>query len=811
MMDCNSIIPKPKIIQPGIKFHAMAEAFKCLDGFGSARLASEVAALAGETGLKTFLELKPVKDNISGSADPEIQREAYRLSIREDRIEIHAGDERGAFYGLKTLRQLLAGGAAIRTTEITDWPDLKMRGFHITLGDGYMPVAEYAKKVIANLSNFKLNTLVLEYDNRFPWRKHHGICHPNAYTRAELQSLLQTARDNFIEVIPLLDSLGHAERYLIHKEYAHLKELPDHISEMCASNPATLQFMQDLWSEVLEFHPDSRYAHITGDEVFRQGGFCPECQKYADKAALAKLFTKYYSDLSRWIIAQGRIPIIWGDMLLKYPEDLAEFPRDIMINDWRYCGNEGYLEAPCGEVNPEGVCDEARKKLFERYWRQDETGRCHPYPYFKFFKDKGFKCIAGTAASEENGGRSPLSSFKFRFENNKTFASTVLANHGEGVLITYWNNNGPVAGAWQGIAAGADFSWHVREERYAEFMERFVASFLGQPKSFADKMIALDESVYHDVRPGTAVTESAGAAATPLVHDYMKLLQITASMNLFDHDLRTLKENIYSADFAGESRPLDLSAAANSSVANCMPATAAPFRTPSGEQKFCGIKFYLPDPDAEAYIRIAADEQISPLKVNAYFDAIAFFSTAYQAPANTSVASMKILYGDGASGDYKFVSGVNTADWWGHPKALPEGIATWSSYNEESNRISGYMTVWQNPHPEKRIVALEFRPLSKSARLVVLGVSGIHLSTGGYVLRQGQAYQRTITDLENRLKILESGLRNIYAGLMPADEVETALKLFVQFRSNGLTHAKKLYNEYQKKEKQATSKEVAYV
>ena len=135
-MDCNAIIPKPKIIQPGIEFHAMAEAFKCLDGFNSARLTSEAAALAGETGLKTLLELKPVKDNISGSADPEIQREAYRLSIREDRIEIHAGDERGAFYGLKTLRQLLAGGTEIRTVEITDWPDLKMRGFHITLGDG---------------------------------------------------------------------------------------------------------------------------------------------------------------------------------------------------------------------------------------------------------------------------------------------------------------------------------------------------------------------------------------------------------------------------------------------------------------------------------------------------------------------------------------------------------------------------------------------------------------------------------------------------------------------------------------------------
>jgi hypothetical protein len=121
------------------------------------------------------------------------------------------------------------------------------------------------------------------------------------------------------------------------------------------------------------------------------------------------------------------------------------------------------------------------------------------------------------------------------------------------------------------------------------------------------------------------------------------------------------------------------------------------------------------------------------------------------------------------------------------------------------------MTVWRNPHPEKKIAALEFKPLSQSAHLVVLGVSGIRLAGSGYALRQEQAYQRTITDMERHLETLESGLRNIYAGLMPAGEVEAALKPFVQPRSNSIAYVKSLYKEYQKKGKQATSKEVAYV
>lgn len=815
-MNCDLIIPKPKIIQPGAKLLTSSEKFNCVDGFDSARLAHAAAMLAVETGIKNLLNIKQVPPSIGDSCDPEIQREAYCLNIGENRIEIQASDERGAFYGLKTLRQLLSRGNEIRTGKIVDWPDLKLRGFHINLGSGFMPTVAHAKSVIENLSNFKLNTLTLEYDDRFPWQKHHNICHRNAYTRAELQNLLQTASDNFIEVIPLLDSLGHAEQYLIHKEYAHLRELPDQISEMCPCNPATLQFMQELWTEVLEFHPDARYAHITGDEVFRHG-LCPECRNHVGKSTQAKLYTKYYTELSRWIIAQGRIPIIWGDMLIKYPEDLANFPRDIVINDWWYCGNAGYMSAPCREVNPEGVCSEARRKLFEHYWRQDNSGQFHPYPYFKFFKDNGFKCIAGTAASEEsgsrNGSRSQFSSFKFRFENNKNFAMTVRANHGEGLLITYWNNNGPAAGAWQGIAAGADFSWHVRDERYAEFMERFAESFLGQPGTFAKKLMALDECAYHDAAVKVEITESSGAPISPVAHDFMKLLQITAFMNLFDQELKTLTENIYGENFAGESRPLDLSGAANCSVANCMPAEATPFRMPFGEKKFCGIKFHLPAPSVGGYIRIAAGERLMPVKINAYYDAIAFCNTAYETPENTIIADMRILYGDGSAGEFKFVGGVNTGDWWGMPKMLPDGIAAWSSHNEQSNRISGYMTVWTNPHLEKKILTLEFKSLSPSARLVIFGASGIRLDDVCHDLRRNQTYHRTITSLESQLDMLESDLRNIYGGLMPADEADAGIKRFIRFRANGIANAKSLYEKYQNEptRKQAINKEVSYV
>ena len=57
---------------------------------------------------------------------------AYALSVGEKGITIVGYDERGAFYGIQTLRQLVASPAAADGTlpavEVNDYPDLPLRG-----------------------------------------------------------------------------------------------------------------------------------------------------------------------------------------------------------------------------------------------------------------------------------------------------------------------------------------------------------------------------------------------------------------------------------------------------------------------------------------------------------------------------------------------------------------------------------------------------------------------------------------------------------------------------------------------------------
>ena len=54
---------------------------------------------------------------------------AYSLSISDKGVEITGFDERGAFYGLQTLRQLLEqNDTSLMAMTVTDWPDMPNRG-----------------------------------------------------------------------------------------------------------------------------------------------------------------------------------------------------------------------------------------------------------------------------------------------------------------------------------------------------------------------------------------------------------------------------------------------------------------------------------------------------------------------------------------------------------------------------------------------------------------------------------------------------------------------------------------------------------
>ena len=140
--------------------------------------------------------------------------------------------------------------------EINDWPELAMRSDYLDMR-GLFPKFENLLKYVEEMARYKLNTLVIEYEDKLP-RSRKEFCHPlDALTPEQHALLLKTAHDHFIDVIPLQQSFGHLEYALKLPEYQHLRELPEAPGEMCPLREGSFELAASLIEETARLHPDS--------------------------------------------------------------------------------------------------------------------------------------------------------------------------------------------------------------------------------------------------------------------------------------------------------------------------------------------------------------------------------------------------------------------------------------------------------------------------------------------------------------------------------------------------------------------------
>lgn len=271
--------------------------------------------------------------------DDQLKSESYTVNVTADHISVIASDERGFFYALQTMIQLTHGGYMIAAT-IEDHPKLGIRGFHFNLGTVRMLKFDDLKQIIKMLGKFKMNTLVLEYMDRFPFEKHPVISSTAAFTKEQTQEIEQLATENFIDIIPLVQSLGHMRHVLRHTEYQHLQEceVPKEQKgreQFCPLKAGAFELFQELALEVMKVHPNSRYLHVGADES-RSLGACPACAEFVKQHSKSKLYIDYLNKVCQWVKSQGRLPIIWDDMLSRNPDTIDTLDKDAVIMYWDY-------------------------------------------------------------------------------------------------------------------------------------------------------------------------------------------------------------------------------------------------------------------------------------------------------------------------------------------------------------------------------------------------------------------------------------------------------------------------------------------
>lgn len=388
--------------------------------------------------------------------------EGYLLNVRGPAVQLAAHDAPGLFYGIQTLRQYLEMPEH-PAMEINDWPELAMRSDYLDMR-GLFPKFENLLKYVEEMARYKLNTLVIEYEDKLP-RSQKEFCHPlDALTPEQHALLLKTAHDHFIDVIPLQQSFGHLEYALKLPEYQHLRELPEAPGEMCPLREGSFELAASLIEETARLHPDSRYLHLGCDEVWSLGQ-SPECR--ASGKSRGRIAIEFINRLAEKVLSLGKTPIVWHDMLANVWKDgdmgeagnydeLALINKNIVVAIWLYSPDRVNIVAP----------------------RLMETLHAHGI--------KTLPCCAIRAS--DRCGMQNYPCIEQRLRNVDAWCGLIAQSRCDGMVNTNWcstfsfgNPYGLFETSRYTAFYAADRCWNLRANS-AAFLERFMGVYHGAYK-----------------------------------------------------------------------------------------------------------------------------------------------------------------------------------------------------------------------------------------------------------------------------------------------------------------------------------------
>lgn len=287
--------------------------------------------------------------------------------------------------------------------------DFPVKGFHLDLRIQVM--TPQALKSFANeIAGLGLNTLVVEWEATYPFAKHGTISNQYSYSREEVVDFIQYCKTLGLNVIPLQQSLGHVEYILRNPRYSHLKEDRKDISQICPlKTEESKELFRDLFEDLIQTH-DSDFIHIGGDETYLLG-HCEKCQNRVKEVGKSKLFVDHMKMVTDLVIEMGKTPLMWADIILKYPEAASELPNETVFIDWNY----GW------KINHFGNISDLQKLGFS-FWGAPSI-RSHPNNWF-------------------------VTDWPTHFKNQRDFIPYARNENYKGIIMTSWSTTGLYGFTW---------------------------------------------------------------------------------------------------------------------------------------------------------------------------------------------------------------------------------------------------------------------------------------------------------------------------------------------------------------------------
>ena len=208
-----------------------------------------------------------------------------------------------------------------------------LRVVHLDL-KGAPPKLSYLRELFPLIWKAGGNALLIEYEDMFPYTGYiMNASALNAYSKQQILQLVSLAKENHLEIIPLVQTFGHMEHVLKLEEFSHLREVPFYPQSLCPSKPESFQIVKLMIDQIMEVHYDSKYIHIGCDEVF-QLGTCSLCkEKMRKMQSTLPLTTEEVVQIGGDHVKRHQVPGISSantnhQLYLEHVKRVASYVRD---------------------------------------------------------------------------------------------------------------------------------------------------------------------------------------------------------------------------------------------------------------------------------------------------------------------------------------------------------------------------------------------------------------------------------------------------------------------------------------------------
>jgi hexosaminidase len=357
--------------------------------------------LRGAVRAQTGIDLSASKEGgqharIELRIDPAIRGdEAYHLDVTSSRITISASSDRGLFWGVQTLRQLLplqhAATLKIPAVRIEDAPTYAYRGVMLDVGRPFYTVS-FIEKQLDVLSYYKINTFHWHLTDdqgwriqikRYPkltsvgaWRTEaDGSRYGGFYTQAQIRQVVAYASARNITVIPEIEMPGHStaaiaaypqlscdkKQVTVPATWGVFKDID------CVGDPGTFTFLENVLDEVMPLFPSS-WVHIGGDEVPKDDWKdCASCMALMHAKGMKnaeELQSYFIKHIQRYLVGKGKTMIGWDEILegganknaiIEIWRGDSETAKALLNGNRVIIAGPFYLDSPMDKLTTKGV------------------------------------------------------------------------------------------------------------------------------------------------------------------------------------------------------------------------------------------------------------------------------------------------------------------------------------------------------------------------------------------------------------------------------------------------------------------------